>query len=118
MAFFKSKFFIIFVIILTVLVCTNIVISSHGPTEKFNSELSYRSNLGKCPTRPAGTMALQVVKAFEHAHSLFRIIFSSPPCKGTVSPDCYDFFSSSSSFMIGSRLIGSKRVSFSPRYDA
>ena len=46
---------------------------------------------------------------FEHAHSLFRIIFSSPPCKGTVSPDCYDFFSSSSSFMIGSRLIGYKK---------
>ena len=73
MAFFKSKKFIISAIILTILVCTNIVISSLGPTEQFNSELSYRSNLGKCPTRPAGTMALQVVKAFEQAHSLREV---------------------------------------------
>ncbi len=70
MAFFKSKKFLIPFAVVTVLVFTNIVISSLGPTEQFNSELSYRSNLGKCPTRPAGTMALQVVKAFEQSHSL------------------------------------------------
>jgi hypothetical protein len=34
------------------------------------TELSYRSYLGKCPTRPAGTMALQVVKTFEQSQSL------------------------------------------------
>lgn len=34
------------------------------------NELSYRSFLGKCPTRPAGTMALQVVKTFEQSQSL------------------------------------------------
>lgn len=34
------------------------------------AELSYRSYLGKCPTRPAGTMALQVVKTFEQSQSL------------------------------------------------
>lgn len=39
------------------------------PSHK-GSELSYKSNLGKCPTRPAGTMALQVVKAFEQTNSL------------------------------------------------
>jgi len=70
MAFFKSKKFIITAGVVTILVLTNIVVSSLGPTEQFNAELSYRSNLGKCPTRPAGTMALQVVKAFEVSHSL------------------------------------------------
>jgi hypothetical protein len=35
-----------------------------------SSELSYRSFLGKCPTRPAGTMALQVVKTFDESQSL------------------------------------------------
>ena len=70
MAFFKSKKFIIFIILIITIVLTNVVTSSLGPTEKFNSELSYRSNLGKCPTRPAGTMALQVVKTFEQSHSL------------------------------------------------
>jgi hypothetical protein len=70
MAFLKSKKFIIPILIVSALGLTNIVISSLGPTEQFNDELSYRSNLGKCPTRPAGTMALQVVKAFEQSHSL------------------------------------------------
>lgn len=70
MAFFKSKTFIIVAAIVTTLVLTNIVVSSLGPTEQYNAELSYRSNLGKCPTRPAGTMALQVVKTFEISHSL------------------------------------------------
>jgi hypothetical protein len=36
----------------------------------YSSELSYRSFLGKCPTRPAGTMALQVVKTFDESQSL------------------------------------------------
>ncbi len=70
MAFFKNKTFIIMTVVVTILVLTNIVVSSLGPTEQFNDELSYRSNLGKCPTRPAGTMALQVVKIFEQTHSL------------------------------------------------
>jgi hypothetical protein len=70
MAFFKSKKFYIPMIIIMIFIFTNIVVSSLGPTEKYNTELSYRSNLGKCPTRPAGTMALQVVKTFEQAHSL------------------------------------------------
>jgi hypothetical protein len=70
MAFFKTKFFLIPLVILMILIFTNIVTSSLGPTERFNTELSYRSNLGKCPTRPAGTMALQVVKTFEQSHSL------------------------------------------------
>lgn len=70
MAFFKSKTFITIAIVVAILVLTNIVVSSLGPTEQFNAELSYRSNLGKCPTRPAGTMALQVVKTFEQTHSL------------------------------------------------
>ena len=34
------------------------------------SELTYRSYLGKCPTRPAGMMALQVVKTFDESQSL------------------------------------------------
>jgi hypothetical protein len=74
MTFFKSKKFIISAIIIVILIVSNIVISSHGPTAteaaKFSEELSYRSNLGKCPTRPAGTMALLVVKTFEQSHSL------------------------------------------------
>ena len=74
MTFFKSKKFIIISIILAILVITNIVTSALGPSaseaSKFNEELSYRSNLGKCPTRPAGTMALLVVKTFEQSHSL------------------------------------------------
>lgn len=74
MTFFKSKKFIISTIVVATLVVTNIVTSSLGPTSseanKFSEELSYRSNLGKCPTRPAGTMALQVVKTFEQSHSL------------------------------------------------
>ncbi|RPJ75318.1 MAG: hypothetical protein EHM20_09135, partial [Alphaproteobacteria bacterium] len=74
MTFFKSKKFIIPAIIVLILVFTNIVTSSLGPTSgeasKFSDELSYRSNLGKCPTRPAGTMALQVVKTFEQSNSL------------------------------------------------
>lgn len=75
MTFFKSKIFIISsAIILGVFVVSNRVTSSLGPTAtesmKFSDELSYRSSLGKCPTRPAGTMALLVVKAFEQSHSL------------------------------------------------
>ncbi len=35
-----------------------------------SAELTYRSYLGKCPTRPAGMMALQTVKVFEQNHSL------------------------------------------------
>ena len=74
MTFFKSKKFIIISIILAILVITNIVTSALGPSaseaSKFNEELSYRSNLGKCPTRPAGTMALLVVKTFEQSHPL------------------------------------------------
>jgi hypothetical protein len=74
MTFFKSKKFIIISIVVLVLIITNIVTSSLGPTSsetsKFSSELSYRSNLGKCPTRPAGAMALQVVKTFEQSNSL------------------------------------------------
>ena len=70
MAFFKNKTFITLTVVVAILVLTNIVVSSLGPTEQFNADLSYRSNLGKCPTRPAGTMALQVVKIFEQTHSL------------------------------------------------
>lgn len=74
MTFFKTKKFIIGTIIVLILVATNIVTSSLGPTSgetsKFSEELSYRSNLGKCPTRPAGTMAMQVVKTFEQSNSL------------------------------------------------
>ncbi len=73
MTFFKSKKFIIIAVAIAILIVTNIVTSSLGPTSgetKFSEELSYRSNLGKCPTRPAGTMALQVVKTFEQSHSL------------------------------------------------
>jgi len=74
MTFYKSKTFIISSTIIAILIGTNYVTSALGPTNKeaskFSEELSYRSNLGKCPTRPAGTMALQVVKAFEQTHSL------------------------------------------------
>lgn len=74
MTFFKSKKFIVSAVVILILVITNIVTSSLGPTSnetsKFSEELSYRSNLGKCPTRPAGTMALQVVKTFEQSNSL------------------------------------------------
>ncbi len=74
MTFFKSKKFIISAIVIVILIATNIVTSALGPSAneaaKFSDELSYRSNLGKCPTRPAGTMALQVVKTFEQSHSL------------------------------------------------
>jgi len=74
MTLFKSKKFIVSAIVVLIIVLTNIVTSALGPTSneasKFNQELSYRSNLGKCPTRPAGTMALQVVKTFEKSNSL------------------------------------------------
>jgi len=46
------------------------VTSSLGPSEKLNKELSYRSNLGKCPSKSAGTMALLTVKEFEQTQSL------------------------------------------------
>lgn len=74
MTFYKSKTFLISSAFIVTLIGTNYVTSALGPTSKeaskFSEELSYRSNLGKCPTRPAGTMALQVVKAFEQSHSL------------------------------------------------
>jgi hypothetical protein len=74
MTFFKSKKFIIGALVVIILLATNIVTSSLGPsvneTAKYSDDISYRSNLGKCPTRPAGTMALQVVKSFEQTHSL------------------------------------------------
>lgn len=74
MTFLKSKKLLIGATVVAVVVVTNFVTSSLGPTSgeanKYNDELSYRSNLGKCPTRPAGTMALQVVKTFEQSHSL------------------------------------------------
>ena len=74
MTFFKSKKIIFTAIILVILVVTNIVTSALGPSKveasKFTEELSYRSKLGKCPTRPAGTMALLAVKSFEQSHSL------------------------------------------------
>lgn len=76
MTFFKSKKIIISatVVVVLIVITTNRVTSSLGPTSKeaakFSEELSYRSNLGKCPTRPAGTMALLAVKTFEQSHSL------------------------------------------------
>jgi hypothetical protein len=74
MTFFKSKKFLISIIFVAIFAVTNIVTSSLGPTSsetsKYSEELSYRSNLGKCPTRPAGTMALLIVKTFEQSQSL------------------------------------------------
>lgn len=52
------------------LLTSSVVVSSLGPLEKSSNELSYRSDLGKCPARPAGMMALQVVKEFETTQSL------------------------------------------------
>ena len=68
--FFKSKKFLIGAGAVIALLSTNVVISSLGPTEKVSKELSYRTDLGTCPARPAGMMALQVVKAFEPNESL------------------------------------------------
>lgn len=73
MTFFKSKKFLIGLAVVATIACTNFVTSSLGPTETYNTELSYRSDLGQCPTRPAGTMALQVVKAFEETQSLRQV---------------------------------------------
>ncbi len=67
---FKSKKFYMSVSALAVLVISGSVVSSLGPAEKISKELSYRSDLGKCPSRPAGMMALQVVKTFEQNQSL------------------------------------------------
>lgn len=69
-----KKFIVSIVIVLILIITTNIVISSLGPssgeTSKFSEQLSYRSHLGKCPTRPAGTIAMQIVKTFEQSQSL------------------------------------------------
>jgi hypothetical protein len=67
---FKNKKFLITIGTIAVLAVSNVVVSSLGPVEKSSNELSYRSDLGKCPSRPAGMMALQVVKAFEQSQSL------------------------------------------------
>lgn len=75
MTFIKSKIFLLSFVALAIFICSNVLISSLGPTEKFNTELSYRSDLGKCPTKPAGTMALQVVKNFEETKSLRNVKF-------------------------------------------
>lgn len=56
-----------------IFVSTNVVVSSIGPSEKFTEELSYRSSLGLCPARPAGNMALQVMKTFEQTGSLREV---------------------------------------------
>lgn len=71
MTTFKSKkLFITIGIVAVVFLSSRYVTSSYGPTEQYSTELSYRSDLGNCPTRPAGTMALQVVKTFEESKSL------------------------------------------------
>lgn len=68
--FFKSKKFLIGLGVVLALATTNVVVSSLGPIEKSSTQLSYRSDLGKCPSRPAGMMALQVVKTFDQKQSL------------------------------------------------
>lgn len=70
MKFLKNRKFIIGSLLLVLFVSTNVVISSFGPSEKFSDELSYRSSLGQCPNRPAGNMALSVMKTFEQTGSL------------------------------------------------
>lgn len=70
MKFLKDRKFIIGSLLLVLFVSTNVVISSFGPSEKFSDELSYRSSLGQCPNRPAGNMALSVMKTFEQTGSL------------------------------------------------
>jgi hypothetical protein len=66
----KNRKFLITIGVIVFISVTNVVVSSLGPVEKSSNELSYRSDLGSCPTRPAGMMALQVVKAFEPKSSL------------------------------------------------
>ena len=70
MKFLKNRKFIIGSLLLVLFVSTNVVISSFGPSEKFSDELSYRSSLGQCPNRPAGNMAVSVMKTFEQTGSL------------------------------------------------
>jgi hypothetical protein len=70
MKFLKNRKFIIGSLLLVLFISTNVVISSFGPSEKFSDELSYRSSLGQCPNRPAGNMALSVMKTFEQTGSL------------------------------------------------
>ncbi len=69
----KNKKFIIGSIAVVAIVGTKVVSSSIGPassSEKFSDELSYRSSLGQCPNRPAGNMAMSVMKTFEETGSL------------------------------------------------
>lgn len=63
----------LFVLSFLVLALSNIAFANSDSVEnkeKLSSELSYRTQLGKCPTKPAGTMALQVVKTFDEKRSL------------------------------------------------
>lgn len=48
-------------------------VTSLGPSEKFNEELSYRTSLGKCPFHAAGNMALAIVKIFDETRSLHSV---------------------------------------------
>lgn len=66
----KNKKFLIAIGAIALLATSNVVVSSLGPLDKTSNEISYRSDLGYCPSRPAGMMALQVVKAFESNRSL------------------------------------------------
>jgi hypothetical protein len=50
----------------------SLLFASNAPVEKKN-EFNYRSDLGHCPTRPAGMMALQVIKEFEDSNSLYDV---------------------------------------------
>jgi len=74
MTFFKDRKinykFLLGSLLVLAFISTNIVVSSLGPSEKFTDDLSYRSSLGVCPARPAGNMALQVMKTFEQSGSL------------------------------------------------
>ena len=43
------------------------------PTTTTQNSINYRSDLGKCPTRPSGMMALQIVKEFDDKKSLYSV---------------------------------------------
>lgn len=56
-----------------VFIVSGIVVSSLGPSEEFKNGLSYRSQLGNCPSRTAGDMAISAVKIFEQTGSLRQV---------------------------------------------
>ncbi len=84
--FFKNNKFILIITSITIIIFGILITSinnqskekapqtiyteSKSTEDQRYKEITYRSMLGNCPTRPSGNMALQVLKVFEEERSL------------------------------------------------